>query len=116
MVDVVAPHAGKKVPAPVPKCAAQYSVDVLDSKVGCRCSRSEGEEGATFRMTATTRNFNRPLVDRVQSGLEQTRLEHNHYLLGFPCWPSVWHCVSPYLGDCFFGGVVGPCGSTAWSD
>ena len=47
VVDVVAPHAGEKVPAPVPKCAAQYSVDVLDSKVGCGCSRSEGVEGPT---------------------------------------------------------------------
>ena len=28
---------------------------------------------------------------------------------GFPCWPSAWHCASPYHGDCVLGGVAGPC-------
>ena len=35
------------------------------------------------------------------------RRKINH-VLGFPCWPSVWHCVSPYHGDCFFGDLAGP--------
>ena len=35
------------------------------------------------------------------------RRKINH-VLGFPCWPSVWHCVSPNHGDCFFGDLAGP--------
>ena len=54
-------------------------------------------------------------AQRIGAGAQRVGAECVEQL-GFPCWPSVWHCALPYQGDCFFGGVavacVSRCGAT----